>query len=40
MDPPGLADQLWGACYHKVMLFGEALDDAYVDALITNLFNV
>lgn len=39
MDLPGLADQLWGACYHKVMLFGEALDDAYVDALIANLFN-
>ncbi|AQA06610.1 hypothetical protein BVC93_22190 [Mycobacterium sp. MS1601] len=38
MDLPGLADQLWGACYHKVMLFGEPLDTAYVDALIGNLF--
>lgn len=34
-----LADQLWGACYHRVMLFGKPLDYAYVDALIANLFD-
>ncbi len=33
-----LADQLWGACYHRVMLFGDPLDYGYVDALIANLF--
>jgi AcrR family transcriptional regulator len=38
MDLMSLADQLWGACYHKVMLFGEPLDNAYVDTLINNLF--
>lgn len=38
MDLMSLADQLWGACYHKVMLFGEPLDAAYADTLIHNLF--
>jgi AcrR family transcriptional regulator len=38
LDLRCLADQLWGACYHRVMLFGEPLDNAYVDALIDNLF--
>lgn len=38
MNLMSLADQLWGACYHKVMLFGEPLDNGYVDTLITNLF--
>lgn len=38
MNLMSLADQLWGACYHKVMLFGEPLDIAYVDTLINNLF--
>jgi AcrR family transcriptional regulator len=38
MDLLSLADQLWGACYHKVMLFGEPLDNEYVDTLINNLF--
>lgn len=38
MNLMSLADQLWGACYHKVMLFGEPLDNAYVDTLVDNLF--
>lgn len=38
MDLSSLADQLWGACYHRVMLFGEPLDNAYADRLINNLF--
>jgi AcrR family transcriptional regulator len=38
LDLSALADQLWGACYHRVMLFGEPLDTAYVDTLIANLF--
>jgi AcrR family transcriptional regulator len=38
MNLMSLADQLWGACYHKVMLFGEPLDNGYVDTLINNLF--
>lgn len=38
MDLLSLADQLWGACYHKVMLFGEPLDTDYADTLIHNLF--
>lgn len=38
MNLMSLADQLWGACYHKVMLFGEPLDNDYADALIHNLF--
>lgn len=38
LDLMSLADQLWGACYHKVMLFGEPLDNDYVDTLIQNVF--
>lgn len=33
-----LADQLWGACYHRLILFGAPLDAAYADTLIHNLF--
>lgn len=38
IDIQCVADQLWGACYHRVMLFGEPLDTAYADRLIGNLF--
>jgi AcrR family transcriptional regulator len=38
LDLPARADQLWGACYHKLMMFGEPLDGGYIDALIANLF--
>jgi hypothetical protein len=35
-----VVDQLWGACYHRLLLPDEALDDAFVDALIGNLLRV
>lgn len=33
-----MVDQLWGACYHRLLLFDEPLDDALVDQLIENVF--
>lgn len=38
LDCEAVVDQLWGACYHRLLLPDEPLDTAFVDALIDNLF--
>ena len=38
VDPEVIVDQLWGACYHRLLLPDQPLDDAFVDALVDNLF--
>ncbi|MGW2841451.1 TetR/AcrR family transcriptional regulator C-terminal ligand-binding domain-containing protein [Streptomyces sp. NPDC001493] len=37
VDPQVVVDQLWGACYHRLLLPDETLDLAFADALIRNL---
>lgn len=37
VDPQVVVDQLWGACYHRLLLPDEPLDTAFADALIGNL---
>jgi AcrR family transcriptional regulator len=32
-----LVDQLWGACYHRLLLFGEPIDDRLIDQLLDNV---
>jgi AcrR family transcriptional regulator len=38
VDPEVLVDQLWGACYHRLLLPDRPLDVAFADALVANLF--
>lgn len=37
VDPEVVVDQLWGACYHRLLLPDQPLDRAFADALIANL---
>lgn len=37
VDLQVVVDQLWGACYHRLLLPDQALDTAFVDALVRNL---
>ena len=40
-DLEAIVDQLWGACYHRLLLPvlpQHPIDDAFVDALVANLF--
>jgi AcrR family transcriptional regulator len=37
VDPEVLVDQLWGACYHRLLLPDQPLDAAFTDALVRNL---
>jgi AcrR family transcriptional regulator len=39
VDPDVLIDQLWGACYHRLLIPDQPLDDDLVDALIGYLFD-
>ncbi|MGX5360017.1 TetR/AcrR family transcriptional regulator [Kocuria sp. KH4] len=39
LDCESVVDQLWGACYHRLLLPDQPLTHAYVDHLITNLFD-
>lgn len=39
VDPEVLVDQLWGACYHRLLLPDQPLDTAFADALIRNLLH-
>jgi hypothetical protein len=32
-----VVDQLWGACYHRLLLPSETLDFDFTDALVSNL---
>jgi AcrR family transcriptional regulator len=38
VDPETVVDQLWGACYHRLLLPDQPLTDDFVDALVDNLF--
>ena len=33
-----MVDQLWGACYHRLLLPDQPLTHEFVDALVDNLF--
>ena len=39
LDPETVVDQLWGACYHRLLLPDQPLTDDFVDALVDNLFH-
>ena len=39
LDPEPVVDQLWGACYHRLLLPDQPLTDEFVDALVDNLFH-
>jgi AcrR family transcriptional regulator len=39
LDPETVIDQLWGACYHRLLLPDQPLTEGFVDALVTNLFD-
>ena len=38
VDPEVVIDQLWGACYHRLLLPDQPLTDEFAGALIDNLF--
>ena len=38
LDAETVVDQLWGACYHRLLLPDQPLTDEFVDALVDNLF--
>lgn len=38
LDAESVVDQLWGACYHRLLLPGPPLDEAFVEDLLDNLF--
>ena len=37
--PEVLVDQLWGACYHRLLLPDQPLTGEFADALVANLFD-
>ena len=39
LDPESVVDQLWGACYHRLLLPDQPLTDEFIDALVDNLFH-
>ena len=38
LDPETVVDQLWGACYHRLLLPDQPLTSEFIDALVDNLF--
>ncbi len=38
LDVEAVVDQLWGACYHRLLLLNQPLDTDFIDALLDNLF--
>jgi AcrR family transcriptional regulator len=38
LDTESVVDQLWGACYHRLLLPDQPLTDEFVDTLVNNLF--
>ncbi|WP_052523861.1 TetR/AcrR family transcriptional regulator [Mycobacteroides abscessus] len=38
VDPEVMVDQLWGACYHRLLVPDQPLTEGFVDALLDNLF--
>ncbi len=39
LDPESVIDQLWGACYHRLLLPDQPLTKDFVDTLLANLFD-
>jgi AcrR family transcriptional regulator len=39
IDLESVHDQLWGACYHRLLVSGQPLDDAYAARLIANVMD-
>jgi AcrR family transcriptional regulator len=39
LDAETVVDQLWGACYHRLLLPDHPLTDDFVDGLVDNLFH-
>ena len=39
VDPEAVVDQLWGACYHRLLLPDQPLTAEFADALVANLFD-
>ncbi|MGP4024852.1 TetR/AcrR family transcriptional regulator [Actinomadura sp. 3N407] len=39
VDLETLVDQLWGACYHRLLLPAEPLSTGFTDTLVANLFD-
>jgi AcrR family transcriptional regulator len=39
LDLAAVVDQLWGACYHRMLLFREPLETSMAKTLITNLLH-
>ena len=37
LDPESVVDQLWGACYHRLLLPNQPLDHDFADTLLDNL---
>ncbi|MBB5167389.1 TetR/AcrR family transcriptional regulator [Mycobacterium sp. AZCC_0083] len=38
LDPETVVDQLWGACYHRLLIPDQPLTPEFADALVDNLF--
>jgi AcrR family transcriptional regulator len=38
LDPETVVDQLWGACYHRLLIPDQPLTHEFADALVDNLF--
>lgn len=38
LDPETVVDQLWGACYHRLLIPDQPLTARFVDTLVDNLF--
>jgi hypothetical protein len=39
VDAEAVVDQLWGACYHRLLLPDQPLDAPFVDHLVDHLFH-
>ncbi|WP_404800694.1 TetR/AcrR family transcriptional regulator C-terminal ligand-binding domain-containing protein [Arthrobacter vasquezii] len=37
VDPEVMVDQLWGACYHRLLIPDESLTGVFADALTRNI---
>lgn len=38
VDDEAIIDQLWGACYHRLLIPDQPLDEQFVDRLLAHLF--
>lgn len=39
LDAESVIDQLWGACYHRLLIPDQPLDETFADTLVSNLFH-